>query len=128
MENLPSCCLLRLCLSSHATEGTVWLQGVEDLPNYRLLKLPAQPYNHLRQKFLAVAGGSHAAVDLLNALLTYDPSQRISANQALRHPFFSVSALHCHLTIGPAIKIIADTALSCSKISCGVTVFLTKNF
>lgn len=32
---------------------------------------------------------SEAGVDLLNKLLTYDPEQRITARQALRHPYFS---------------------------------------
>lgn len=32
---------------------------------------------------------SVSGIDLLNKLLTYDPSQRISARAALRHPFFS---------------------------------------
>ena len=32
---------------------------------------------------------SDAGVDLLNRLLTYDPERRITARQALRHPYFS---------------------------------------
>lgn len=32
---------------------------------------------------------SDAGVDLLNKLLTYDPDKRITARQALRHPYFS---------------------------------------
>lgn len=32
------------------------------------------------------------AIDLLEKLLTFDPSQRISADEALRHPYFTTSA------------------------------------
>lgn len=34
-------------------------------------------------------------MELLAALLTYDPSRRITATQALRHPFFTVNVMSC---------------------------------
>ena len=34
-------------------------------------------------------GLSDAGLDLLNRLLTYDPDRRITARQALRHPYFT---------------------------------------
>ncbi|KAL6772389.1 hypothetical protein ACKKBG_A30030 [Auxenochlorella protothecoides x Auxenochlorella symbiontica] len=63
----------------------IW-PSVGRLPGWTTLQLPDQPHNHLKQRFpeLSVSG-----IDLLNKLLTYDPSQRISARAALRHPFFS---------------------------------------
>lgn len=51
------------------------------------MKLPEQPYNHLRRSFPTL---SDHGVDLLNSLLTFDPRKRITAHQALRHPFFTV--------------------------------------
>ena len=32
-------------------------------------------------------------IDLLNSLLTYDPDKRLTAAEALRHPFFSENPL-----------------------------------
>jgi len=34
---------------------------------------------------------SLAAIDLLEKLLKFDPTQRISADEALRHPYFTTS-------------------------------------
>ena len=48
-----------------------------------------QPYNHLRKKFppsLLTQNG----FDLLNRFLTYDPKKRITAKDALEHPYFKV--------------------------------------
>ena len=50
-----------------------------------------QPYNHLRKKFppsLLTQNG----FDLLNRFLTYDPKKRITAKDALEHPYFKVCA------------------------------------
>lgn len=41
-----------------------------------------------------------AAIDLLEKLLKFDPSQRISAEEALRHPYFTTS--HALQTPGSA--------------------------
>jgi len=57
------------------------------------IKFPSQPYNLLRTKFPAppalggAAGLSDAGFDLLNRLLTLDPSRRITAKEALDHPW-----------------------------------------
>lgn len=53
--------------------------GVQDLPLE-----PHPPYPMQRFPELSILG-----IDLLNRLLTYNPTQRISARAALRHPFFS---------------------------------------
>lgn len=39
----------------------------------------------LRTKFKYV---SNAGLDLLSCLLTYDPTQRITAEEAMEHPYF----------------------------------------
>ncbi|PLW33156.1 hypothetical protein PCASD_13162 [Puccinia coronata f. sp. avenae] len=63
----------------------IW-PGFKKLPNALKFDLNAiQPYSTLRQKFRYV---TEAGIDLMNKLLTYDPLQRISADEALKHPYF----------------------------------------
>lgn len=46
-----------------------------------------QPYNNLRKKFPYLTKNGF---DLLNRFLTYDPARRITAEQALEHPYLKV--------------------------------------
>ena len=64
-----------------------------NLPSVRKIKFPHQPYNNLRKKFPKISpnGGvtlSDAGFDLLNKLLAYDPSRRMTCEEALGHEFF----------------------------------------
>ncbi len=76
----------RTCHGRAASHWTCRL-GVVWSPVMRVFSAAAQ---HMRS-----AGGSHAlppgcaALDLLAALLTYDPVQRLTAQRALQHPFFT---------------------------------------
>ncbi|KAI0004163.1 Pkinase-domain-containing protein [Russula compacta] len=56
------------------------------LPLAKTISLPSPQPHQFRQKFpfLTIAG-----IDLLSSLLTYDPERRISAEEALQHPYFS---------------------------------------
>ncbi len=56
------------------------------LPLAKSITLPPSQPHQFRQKFpfLTMAG-----IDLLSSLLTYDPEMRISADEALQHPYFS---------------------------------------
>ncbi|KAF8272889.1 Pkinase-domain-containing protein [Lactarius quietus] len=55
-------------------------------PLAKSITLPSPQPHQFRQKFpfLTVAG-----IDLLSSLLTYDPERRLSADEALQHPYFS---------------------------------------
>lgn len=55
------------------------------LPLAKTINLPSPHPSQLRQKFPYVTA---AGIDLLSQLLTYDPEQRISAQEALHHPYF----------------------------------------
>jgi len=70
----------------------IW-PGFNKLPTVKKVKFAEQKFNNLRNKFPPVntAGGpalSDEGFDLLNKLLTYDPEKRISAQDALDHPWF----------------------------------------
>ncbi|KJE89337.1 hypothetical protein CAOG_08444 [Capsaspora owczarzaki ATCC 30864] len=68
----------------------IW-PGYENLPNAQVLSFSKdQPYNRLPTK---IPGLSAQGLKLLNGLLTYDPKKRMTAEQALRHPYFSESPL-----------------------------------
>lgn len=63
---------------------TTW-PDYHTLPLAKSLTLPAPHVHQLRQKFPYV---TTACIDLLAQLLSYDPEQRISAAEALKHPYF----------------------------------------
>ncbi|KAJ3696894.1 hypothetical protein LUZ61_000599 [Rhynchospora tenuis] len=70
----------------------IW-PGYKNLPGSKVV-YTKQPYNRLREKFPPTSFSgrptlSEAGFDLLNKLLTYDPERRISAEEALSHPWFS---------------------------------------
>jgi cell division cycle 2-like protein len=55
------------------------------LPLAKTITLPPPQPHQLRQRFQYL---TTAGIDLLLSLLTYDPENRISAEDALRHPYF----------------------------------------
>lgn len=68
--------------------------GLIKLPNYKTLNLNHLPnYSGLRSKFKFV---TELGIDLMNCLLAYDPCKRISAEDALRHPYFNEAPLPKH--------------------------------
>uniref|UniRef100_A0A1J3E3L2 cyclin-dependent kinase n=1 Tax=Noccaea caerulescens TaxID=107243 RepID=A0A1J3E3L2_NOCCA len=71
---------------------TIW-PGFSSLPGAKA-KFRKQPYNLLRKKFPAASftGApvlSELGFDLLNRLLTFDPEQRLTVDEALSHGWFS---------------------------------------
>eukprot|EP00922_Rhytidocystis_sp_ex-Travisia-forbesii_P022160 GHVS01032452.1.p1 GENE.GHVS01032452.1~~GHVS01032452.1.p1 ORF type:complete len:258 (+),score=40.31 GHVS01032452.1:429-1202(+) len=65
----------------------IW-PGIDRLPRYAEFSFPTNVYNNLRQ---AYPSASDNCLDLLNKLLTFDPSKRIAAREAIKHPYFSES-------------------------------------
>lgn len=58
---------------------------LEELPCSSTFSFTPQPENHLKQKFLKL---SDDGINLLRGLLTYDPKQRLSAEQCLQSRYF----------------------------------------
>jgi cell division cycle 2-like protein len=56
------------------------------LPLAKTINLPSPQPPMWRQKFQYMTS---AGIDLLSSLLCYDPDSRISAEEALQHPYFS---------------------------------------
>ncbi|ESK98352.1 cmgc cdk pitslre protein kinase [Moniliophthora roreri MCA 2997] len=67
--------------------------GYFTLPMAKTVTLPSPQPHQFRQKFQYL---TTAGLDLLMSLLTYDPEQRISADEALQHPYFTESPLPKH--------------------------------
>ncbi|KAG8958754.1 hypothetical protein FRC00_002330 [Tulasnella sp. 408] len=70
----------------------IW-PGFSKLPLVKTLNISSQRQPTLRNKFSQV---SEAGLDLLSSLLTYDPEQRITAEEALTHPYFKETPLPQH--------------------------------
>lgn len=65
--------------------------GYDKLPNARRLKFRSQSFSKLRLVVKDGAGSariSEQGLDLIEQMLRYDPKKRISAEAALKHPYF----------------------------------------
>ncbi|CAG5095879.1 Oidioi.mRNA.OKI2018_I69.XSR.g14381.t1.cds [Oikopleura dioica] len=71
---------------------TIW-PGYGDLPLVKGRSLKVQPYNNLKSKF--PWWNSEAGFRLLNNMLAYCPSKRITAAAALKHQYFRENPLPC---------------------------------
>lgn len=59
--------------------------GYNKLPLSKTLSLPSPLPAQLRQRFPHL---SALGIDLISSMLTYDPDKRITAAEALQHPYF----------------------------------------
>lgn len=71
---------------------SVW-PGFSRLPNSKAVAHIAQPFSNVRQ---VLRFSTDHCVHLLQALLTYDPTTRITADEALQHPYFSEAPAPAH--------------------------------
>ncbi|KAJ9522877.1 hypothetical protein QJQ45_023668 [Haematococcus lacustris] len=98
----PECLRMQCELLGTPTPRT-W-KGLSSLPHFSMLNLPHQPENHLHKVLGTAAEGCHACLDLLQSLLAFDPDQRISAEAALNHPFFSDSPKPLPASLMPSFR------------------------
>lgn len=79
-----------MCRLLGTPNDKIW-PGYYDLPNAKIVAgLPQQNYHMINAKFKFL---SHEGQDLLKRFLTFDPKKRITAYQALQHPYFKESPL-----------------------------------
>ncbi|MBN3282742.1 CD11B kinase, partial [Polyodon spathula] len=68
----------------------IW-PGYNEMPAVKKMTFTEYPYNNLRKRFGALL--SDQGFDLMNKFLTYCPSKRITAEEALKHEYFRESPL-----------------------------------
>ncbi|XP_034950733.1 cyclin-dependent kinase 11B isoform X2 [Chelonus insularis] len=68
----------------------IW-PGYSKLPMVSKIPFAHYPVNNLRQRFSLFL--SDQGIELLNKMLTYDPAQRMTAEDALKHPYFTETPL-----------------------------------
>ncbi|KAJ8257611.1 hypothetical protein GJAV_G00187670 [Gymnothorax javanicus] len=68
----------------------IW-PGYNELPAVKKMTFTEHPYNNLRKRFGALL--SDQGFDLMNKFLTYCPSKRITAEEALKHEYFRETPL-----------------------------------
>ncbi|XP_026224096.1 cyclin-dependent kinase 11B isoform X2 [Anabas testudineus] len=68
----------------------IW-PGYSELPAVKKMTFTEYPYNNLRKRFGALL--SDQGFDLMNKFLTYCPSKRIIADEALKHEYFRETPL-----------------------------------
>lgn len=75
-------------------------------PDYRDLpikiKTPIESFSNLPHKFRKLC--SDKGIDLLESMLTFDPKKRITAKEALNHPYFKESPLPKDESLMPTFR------------------------
>ncbi|KAG7521191.1 hypothetical protein JOB18_044406 [Solea senegalensis] len=76
----------------------IW-PGYNELPALKKMTFTEYPYNNLRKRFGALL--SDQGFDLMNKFLTYCPSKRIVADEALKHEYFRETPLPIDTSVFP---------------------------
>lgn len=87
LEQIEMVC--RVC--GTPTEET--LPGVSTFPDYAKIKLAQHP--RILKEYLLEKRLDPVAVDLIDGLLALDPKKRLTATEALKHPYFTTEPLPC---------------------------------
>lgn len=74
-----------ICELLGTPSSKIW-PGLEELPLYGRMRMPACSYNNLRVEF---PDAPDICLELLNKMLTFDPVRRATAAGCLRHRYFS---------------------------------------
>eukprot|EP00923_Selenidium_pygospionis_P043718 GHVN01075471.1.p1 GENE.GHVN01075471.1~~GHVN01075471.1.p1 ORF type:complete len:304 (-),score=69.01 GHVN01075471.1:127-1038(-) len=78
--------IVEICKLLGTPKEAIW-PSLTSYPNYlKMLPFPNNPYNNLEERFPTA---TKHTLDLLNRLLAFDPQKRITALQALEHPYFN---------------------------------------
>lgn len=75
--------LFRIFRSLGSPDETIW-PGVTSLPDWKT-NFPRWPARHIKHSVLGI---DDLGADLLSKMLQFEPSKRISAREALKHPWF----------------------------------------
>jgi len=73
--------------------GAVWQEHFSRLPRAGALWPIMSKVAQTKPLEEVLKGRSEACIDLIKSMLCYDPSQRISAQKAMQHPYFSEEPL-----------------------------------
>lgn len=79
--------------------------GYMSLPNASKINAVGPTFSTLRQKFKHLSSEGHA---LMSALLAYDPTRRITADEAYGHAYFSEQPLPKHPDLFPSFPSVAS--------------------
>jgi len=102
------------------THKELTVTGIENSPNYCTISSEPPPTEEQKIYWKTIfPWASDSLLDLLDRLLKWDPEERISSDEALRHPYF-VDGLPKHLQKGPITEQELDYELRKEAVRSGI--------